>query len=80
MLKSLRSPQHIALQQALKQARANAGLSQQQLANKLKRPQSFVAKYEVGERRLDVIEFLWICEALKCKPLSIIKSLQIETL
>ena len=75
MLKSLRSPQHKALQEALKKARAEAGFSQQQLAEKLRRPQSFVAKYEVGERRLDVIEFLWICEALKANPLKIISRL-----
>ena len=40
-------------------ARKQAGITQTQLAARLKRPQSFVAKYEGGERRLDVIEFIF---------------------
>ena len=46
-------------------ARHAAGLTQQQLAKKLGKTQSFVAKFEGGERRLDVIEFLEITRALK---------------
>jgi len=46
-------------------ARHAAGLTQQQLANNLERPQSFVAKFEGGERRLDIVEFLEIARALK---------------
>ena len=39
-------------------ARKAAGLTQHALARRLGRPQSFVAKYEGGERRLDVVEFV----------------------
>ena len=39
-------------------ARKSAGLTQQALARRLVRPQSFVAKYEGGEQRLDVVEFV----------------------
>lgn len=46
------------LQAALKAARAAAGLTQAQVGKQLGRPQSYVNKYESGERRLDVIEFL----------------------
>lgn len=56
-------------------ARKRAGLTQQELANRLKRPQSFVAKYEGGERRIDVIEFIAICRALGANPAKLIKSL-----
>ncbi len=49
----------------LVEAREKAGLSQAQLAGKLSRPQSFVSKYECGERRLDVIEFEQIAHALE---------------
>ncbi len=44
--------------------REEKGLSQHRLAKKLKKPQSFVSKYERGERRLDVVEFLDIVKAL----------------
>jgi transcriptional regulator with XRE-family HTH domain len=48
----------------LVEARQKAGLTQAQLANRLKRPQSYVSKYERGERRLDVVEFLEVLETL----------------
>ena len=46
------------------EARKVAGYTQVQLAEKLLRPQSFVSKYERGERRLDVVEFLEVVQAL----------------
>jgi transcriptional regulator with XRE-family HTH domain len=63
-LKSLRSPEHVRLIKLLIAAREKAGMTQQQLADKLGKHQSFVAKYEGGERRIDVIEFLHIARAL----------------
>jgi len=54
-LKSLRSPQHRELLRRLVAARRSADLTQQDLAKQLRRHQSFVAKYEGGERRLEVI-------------------------
>ena len=50
---------------ALAGARARAGLTQQQLARLLRKPQSFVSNYERGQRRIDVLELLRIIEALK---------------
>lgn len=44
--------------------RQKAGLTQRDLAKKLGREHSFVWRIETGERRLDVIEFYWICQAL----------------
>ena len=52
-------------------ARKAAGLTQQALARRLKKPQSFVAKYEGGERRLDVVEFITIARALEADPLKL---------
>lgn len=46
------------------QARTKANITQSDLAKKLKKPQSFVSKYENGERRLDVVEFIAVCKAL----------------
>ena len=43
---------------ALKKARKEKGITQAQLAEALGKPQSFIAKVESGERRLDVVEFV----------------------
>jgi len=51
-------------------------VTQFQLAQKLSRPQSFVSKYENGERRIDLIEFLAIAEALEIDPLEFIRVFQ----
>lgn len=48
--------------------RNQAGLTQRQLADKLGRERSFVARLELGERRLDVVEFFWICQACRMNP------------
>ena len=48
----------------LVQARKDAGLTQVDLAIRLERPQSYVSKYENGERRVDLVEFLEIAEIL----------------
>lgn len=64
-MKSLRSPAHVRLLELLVAARHKAGLTQQELADRLRKPQSFISKYEGGERRIDVIEFIAIAEALQ---------------
>jgi transcriptional regulator with XRE-family HTH domain len=64
-LKSLRSPAHVRLLELLVAAREKAGMTQQQLADRLGKPQSFISKYEGGERRIDVIEFIAIADALQ---------------
>jgi len=50
-------------------------LTQQELAKRVHRPQSFVAKYEGGERRVDVVEFIEICMALGADPNKLLKVL-----
>jgi DNA-binding transcriptional regulator YiaG len=55
--------------------REEKGLSQRDLAKKLKKIHTFVSKYERGERRLDVIEFLDIAKALGANPHKIIDKL-----
>jgi len=64
MQKSLRTPRQILLQSLLVEARKAKGLTQAELATALGKPQSFVAKYENGERRIDVVEFVDITAAL----------------
>ena len=53
---------------ALAAARNRAGLTQDELANLLGKPQSFVSNYERGNRRIDVLELLRIVDALKADP------------
>ena len=75
MLKSLRSPLHKEMLRLLIAARKTAQLTQSDLANSLNRHQSFVAKYEAGERRLEVIEFVQICRAIGIAPDALIRKL-----
>ena len=64
MTKTIHTPEHERLIKRLVQLREEAGLRQTDLAERLGRPQSFVSKYETGERRLDVVELRTICSAL----------------
>lgn len=64
MAKTIRTNGQLALCRALVDARQKAGLSQQQLAARLKRPQSFVARLESGERRIDVVEFIVLARTI----------------
>ena len=56
-------------------ARKQVGLTQHELARRLKRPQSFVAKYEGGERRIDVVEFVTIVRAIGADPIKLLRDL-----
>ena len=74
--KSVHSPDQAAFCKLMVRARAAAGLTQQALAFRLKTPQSFVAKYEGGERRIDVVEFVTICQAIGADSAKILKILK----
>ncbi len=76
LTKSLHSPGYQALRELLIAARHRARLTQQEVARRLKRPQSFVAKYEGGERRLDLIEFLYVAEELDIDPVKALRAIQ----
>jgi transcriptional regulator with XRE-family HTH domain len=54
-------------------ARRKIRLTQQEVADLLEKPQSFVAKYEGGERRIDVVEFVVIARALRINPVAFLK-------
>ena len=60
-----RTRQHRALQRVLQATRRERGLTQVELARLLGRPQSYVSKYESGERKLDLPELDEICQALR---------------
>jgi transcriptional regulator with XRE-family HTH domain len=75
LVKSVHSAEHAGFCAAMVAARKRAGLTQDAVALRLKRPQSFVAKYEGGERRLDVIEFLAVTKAIGADPVRLLRSL-----
>ena len=76
MVKSTFSREYKVFCEALKEAREGAGFTQQDLAARLHRPQSYISKYESGERRLDVIEFLRIAKVLKADPCQILRKIK----
>jgi transcriptional regulator with XRE-family HTH domain len=73
MQKSLKSAEYARLIEILVAARHKSGIRQQALAKRLGRSQSFIAKYEGGERRIDVVEFVTIARALGADPLKLFK-------
>lgn len=73
MQKTLTSAEYARLIGLLVAAREKAGIRQRALAEALNVPQSFVAKYEGGERRLDVIEFIAITRALGADPVKLFR-------
>lgn len=77
--KSLKSPEYARLVAMLVAVRKRARISQQPMAKKLGRPQSFIAKYEGGERRIDVIEFIEIARALGADPVKLFRNFVSET-
>ncbi|WP_100485559.1 helix-turn-helix domain-containing protein [Mycobacteroides abscessus] len=64
MDKSIVSVEYQRLCALLRQMRGEAGLTQVQMAERLDVPQSFVSKYESGERRLDVVELGHVARAM----------------
>lgn len=64
MKKSVGSPEQDVFEGVLRQMRAEAGLTQKQLAERLDTLQTIVSNYEIGERRLDVLELRQVCRAL----------------
>lgn len=65
MGKSVQSKDYKKVIERLRQARNQSGLSQQEVADKIVKPQSYVSKVESGERRLDVVEMKKLAEIYK---------------
>ncbi len=68
MPRPIHEPDYRQLMEVLRQARIRAQLDQASVAQQLGMPQSFVSKYEAGERTLNVIEFVAICGILGLDP------------
>jgi transcriptional regulator with XRE-family HTH domain len=72
--KGFQDPRYKALVGRLIDARKASGVSQEAFAAKINRHQQFVSRYETGERRLDVVEFVDISRALQCDPATMISA------
>lgn len=75
-MKTIYQERYLKLMQALVQARKQAGLTQMQVAEILSKPQSYIAKVEGADRKLDVMEFVELCEAIHQDPCELIKQLK----
>ncbi len=76
MAKSIHTEAYGRFVELLRRERVNAGLTQQDVADRLGKPQSYVAKIEGAERRIDVIEFLALTKAIGTDAAAIVKELQ----
>lgn len=54
--------------QWLKSERKKQNLSMRALAERMGKPHSYIQKVEQGERRLDVVEYVWYCNTLEINP------------
>ena len=67
--KTIYSNEYAAILEWLKTQRKASGLTMRQLAERLDVHHSWVGRVELGERRLDVVEFVRYCQALGANPL-----------
>ena len=77
-MKSVFTKEYEQLLARLIHARKDAALTQQELAQRLGRIQSFVSKYERGERRLDVIEFIHVAHAIGVNAADLVATIEKE--
>ena len=72
-LSSLRSDLYRRMIDLLVQARKDAGITQVELGKRISQRQTFVSKFELGERRLDAAEFVAVCRAVGADPYDLMK-------
>ncbi|HBC42285.1 MAG TPA: transcriptional regulator [Pseudanabaena sp.] len=73
---SISSQEYDIFRRCMIAARKEAQLTQESLAKSLQKPQSFVAKYENGERRLDVVEFLMVTRVIGVDPCALLSKVE----
>lgn len=76
MTKSVHTRNYARFLRLLIEARHKAEVTQAEVAKKLNRPQSFVSKYENGERRIDLVEFIEIATAIGFDPVYFMRRIQ----
>ncbi|MBD7987013.1 helix-turn-helix transcriptional regulator [Luteimonas sp. Sa2BVA3] len=76
MRSGVKAAGYALLRKELISARESRGLTQVELARALGRTQSFVSKYELGERRLDVLDYVLVCRHLRVDGGALLKVLE----
>lgn len=71
-MKTIYQDEYRKIIQMLTELRKNQHLTQTQIAKELHKPQSYIAKIEVFERTLDILEFIHLCRVLGAKPSEIL--------
>jgi ribosome-binding protein aMBF1 (putative translation factor) len=74
LMKSIQDPRYLEIVARLRAAREHRGLSQAELATRVGKRQSYIAKVETCERRLDLLEALALCDVLMVSLEAIIPS------
>jgi transcriptional regulator with XRE-family HTH domain len=74
--KSVYAPRYRSVIALLRRSREAAGLSQEELAQRLKRTRTYVTKCELGERRIDLLEWIDYCRACGVKPTAFLAKLR----
>ena len=76
MKKTIHAKEYHIVIGMLRELREQKLLTQKELADKIGSDQTFVSKIEIGERRLDIIELKYICEALEIQLVDFIKQVE----
>lgn len=78
MTESIHSPEYRFVLAKLVEMRSGAGLTQRDLAKRVGREVSFVWRIETGKRRLDMVEFYWVCRALGRNAADVYREIVLE--
>ena len=70
---TIHTPEYHSLLAILRELRLSAGLTQVELSERVRRPQSFISKVERGERRLDIVELRQLCQELGVKLTDVVR-------
>ncbi len=62
------SQEHQKLREILRRERVAAGLRQSDIAKETNRSQAYISKFEKGDLRLDVVDFVRVCQSIGCDP------------
>lgn len=79
MRNEIHSIEHKRLRERIRQGRIDAGLKQSDIAKKTNRSQAYISKFENGDLRLDVVDFMRFCDVIGCNPFEVLFDVFINT-